>query len=100
MPRLKDDEAARNYKIAIGDRLHALRDVYGMSQAQFAEQISTNQETYHKWESGKIFPNPVTMMILCARYRVDFNYIYMGNFNILSDDKKEKVEAMLKQTSR
>jgi len=95
MPRVKDDAATHNYKIDIGERLRALREHLGMTQAVFAAQIAVNQEIYHKWEYGKIFPNPVKMLALCLRYNVDFNYLYLGTFRGLPSDLEAALRVQL-----
>ncbi len=64
----------------IGRRLLALRIVAQLSQEKFANTFGVKQNTYQKWETGSLFPDPYVVLKICSAYRVHPNFIYAGDF--------------------
>lgn len=79
--RLNDDSDE-----AVGMRLRAAREVAGFkTQRDFAEALELNYKTYHAQES-KGRPTPSTVRFLHRNYRIDFNFVYNGDFLQLPGD--------------
>jgi|GEM_PF-2917234 transcriptional regulator with XRE-family HTH domain len=96
MPRVKDDPETKEMMRGIGARLWALRMAHeDMTEEKFAARIGVKQPSFHKWQAGMQFPNPVAMKKLCIRYNVDFNYIYLGSFSGLAGDLAVKLHQIL-----
>jgi transcriptional regulator with XRE-family HTH domain len=79
-----DDDAlpedVEQFRAEIGRRLRAVRFVANQTQQAFAASIDAKQNSYQKWESGALFPDPVALMKVCARHQVHFNFLYGGDF--------------------
>ena len=49
-PAMKTGRPAKNPRPPFGERLHALREAAGLSQAQVAEKLGLAQRSYSQWE--------------------------------------------------
>ena len=64
-----------DFKIAVGARLRALRQQYGLSQTTVAEKIGIRYQTYQNYEYGRR-ELPVHSCILLAQlYDVSMDYL-------------------------
>lgn len=88
--RLNDDSDE-----AVSMRLRAARIVAGYPrQKDFAEALDLNYKTYHAQES-KGHPTPSTVRFLHRNHRIDFNFVYNGDFLQLNGDVQGALEAVL-----
>ncbi len=62
--------------VAIGQRLLLIREITGLTQAQFARRIRVTQGTCSAWESGKRPPGLKIANALCDAYGLTLDYIY------------------------
>lgn len=91
--RLNDDSDE-----AVSIRLRAAREVAGFKrQRDFSEALGLNYQTYHSQEK-KGRPSPSTVRFLYRNHRIDFNFVYNGDFLQLSGDVQAALEATLSQT--
>ena len=60
----------------IGERLRLLRTGTKLSQAKIAEMIGTVQSNVNKYEAGKIFPPPSTLLWYANYFDVSLDYIF------------------------
>jgi transcriptional regulator with XRE-family HTH domain len=95
MTRKIDSPAKEHLRAGIGSRLLALRTVLQMSQAALAKTIGESQNTYQKWEAGDIFPEPTAMLQLCAKYQIDFNYLFQHDFGGLPGNLAARLGQLL-----
>jgi ribosome-binding protein aMBF1 (putative translation factor) len=79
MPRAKA-KLAKNAKprrfIEIGDRLQALREALGISQAELCEEINCNKSRWNQYEQGE---RKITVTIACRllkEYGASLDWIY------------------------
>lgn len=93
--RLNDDTDE-----AVAMRLRAAREVAGYKgQKDFAKALDLNYQTYHSQEKrGR--PTPSTVRYLYRNHRIDFNFIYNGDFLQLPGDVQQALEAALSSTER
>lgn len=54
------------FRTEIGRRLRAVRFAANQTQQEFATSIDARQNSYQKWESGALFPDPMALMKVCA----------------------------------
>ncbi|MFU1476356.1 XRE family transcriptional regulator [Roseovarius sp. C7] len=80
---------------AVAVRLRAAREVAGFDrQRDFAKALDLNYQTYHSQEKrGR--PSPSTVRFLYRNYRIDFNFIYNGDFLQLPGDVQTALEVAL-----
>ncbi len=91
--RLNDDSDE-----AVALRLRAAREVAGYKrQRDFAEALELNYKTYHAQES-KGRPTPSTVRFLHRNHRIDFNFVYNGDFLQLPGDVQQALETALSET--
>lgn len=89
--RLNDDSDE-----AVAVRLRAAREVAGFKrQRDFAEALNLKYQTYHSQEK-KGRPSPSTVRFLYRNHRVDFNFVYNGDFLQLPGDVQMALEAALR----
>ena len=63
-------------------------------QRDFAKALDLNYQTYHSQEKrGR--PSPSTVRFLYRNYRIDFNFIYNGDFLQLPGDVQTALEVAL-----
>ena len=63
---------------ALGDRLQALREPTGLSQADVAARLGVPKSTYIGWESGRREPGALTLADLSRILGVDLGAIMDG----------------------
>lgn len=80
---------------AVALRLRAAREVAGYKgQTDLAEALGIKYQTYHSQEKrGR--PTPATVRFLYKNHRIDFNFIYNGDFSQLPGDVQQALEAAL-----
>lgn len=62
----------------IGDRLRILRLQHGLTQAQVADRLFTDQTTVSSWECGKAAPSGAALAAVCMLFGVDRWSIELG----------------------
>lgn len=92
--RLNDDSDE-----AVAMRLTAARRAAGYgSQKDLAKALGINYQTYHSQEKrGR--PAPSTVRFLYRNHRIDFNFVYNGDFLQLPGDVQNALEAALSEPS-
>lgn len=88
--RLNDDDDE-----AIGIRLKAARIAAGyVKQTDFAAALGIPYKTYHAQEK-KGHPAVSTVRFLHRNHRIDFNFVYNGDFSQLPGDVRDALEMAL-----
>ena len=64
----------------LGDRLRVLRLQHGLTQAQVAERLFTDQTTVSSWERGKAAPSGAALAAVCMLFGVDRKAIESGDW--------------------
>lgn len=59
-----------------GQRIKEIRQERGLTQAQFAELISTTQSTVGKYEREELQPNVETIVKICKLFEVSADYLF------------------------
>lgn len=79
---------------AIAQRLHdtrlALTD-RDTSQAAYAERASISRNTYNQWEKAVSRPRLDEAIMLCDRYQLSLDWIYLGRRSGLSLQIAERI---------
>ena len=67
----------------ISNRLRAIREYYGMSSTEFAEEIGRPLKSYSQWESGENRISIDGALSLRHRFGITLDFIYDGNLDAL-----------------
>ena len=59
----------------IGDRIRALREKTGYSQAELARKLSVTRSSVNAWESGVSAPTAIYIIEMAKLFRVSTDYI-------------------------
>ena len=60
-----------------------MRELSGMSQAQFAQELSTTTVSINRWENGKSLPNPMAqnqLIDFCKKHEIDLSQAVVEKF--------------------
>jgi len=62
--------------MAFGDRLQALRRSNGLTQEEFAQQLSVSRQAVSKWESSRGYPEMDKIIYICNLYGITLNELF------------------------
>lgn len=63
----------------VGRRLAQIREIMGYSQIEFGKAAGLSQSRYNAYEIGARLLTLKAALLLCQRYTLDLNYLYMGD---------------------
>lgn len=96
-PETPEMEAMRR---SIGARLEAVRAYWDLRQADVGNVLGIGQTGYHRWEGGRTWPNPYLLLMFCARFDVDFNFLYAGSMSGLRPEMAAQLVLLRPQIAR
>jgi len=64
--------------LTIGERIKALRDKLGITQAEFAEKLGTARNTIANYEIGRREPMEATIKSICREFNVNYDWLKDG----------------------
>ena len=77
-------------------RLKELRKQRNLTQKQVATSLSVTQQSYARWENGKVMPNPDKLSDLAKFYGVTTDYLLEGQKD---DIDLSNVEVLFRMAS-
>ncbi|MDG3214080.1 helix-turn-helix transcriptional regulator [Streptococcus suis] len=77
-------------------RLKELRKQRNLTQKQVATSLSITQQSYARWENGKVMPNPDKLSDLAKFYGVTTDYLLEGKKD---DVDSSTVDAIFRMAS-
>ncbi len=77
-------------------RLKELRQEKQLTQAKLAEELNVTQQSYARWENGKVTPSPEKLSNIAKFYGVTTDYLLEGK---KSDIDLSNVELLFRTTS-
>lgn len=63
----------------------------GQEQKRFAAAAEVSSTSYNNMERAKQFPNRKIMQYLFLAHRIDFNFLFAGEFSQLPSDVQERI---------
>lgn len=63
---------------SVGERLLALRNMYGLTQEDLAEQLNVSRQSISKWELNKTLPDVEKLIQLSEMYQVSIDFLIKG----------------------
>lgn len=83
----------------LAPRLIAAREAIGLNKADFADMIGIDRSSYTKIEKGEKPLLPREASKIFRLFRVDLNYLYLGELGGLPPHLSSKVIASLKKAT-
>lgn len=72
-----------DHKKAVGARLRKIIDLLGMQYTDAAEIMGISKQVLRNWMNGDSYPSPYNLYKLCRAKGVDFDYVFLGNWDHL-----------------
>lgn len=82
---------------AVGRRLRLLRASLGLTQAKMSALMDASIKNYQHMERGSTYPRPAHVKAMFESSRIDFNFIYYGDFTRLPLDVSDSMQAFIEQ---
>lgn len=80
----------------IGNKIHQLRKISGMTQEQLAEKLSVSRQTVSKWESGGTTPDLESMVKIGRMFQVSLDELLLkGEEDVTVKDEKITLEDLM-----
>lgn len=71
-----------------------LRTLKGYTQEEVADMILVSRSTYSAYETGRLMPNPYTLLRLAELYDVNIEYFYKHDLcNMLLHEPGNKIKS-------
>lgn len=67
-------------------RIKDLRNIKGMSQAEFARTLETSRQRVAAWEAGECKPNVGALLGICKKFNVEIGYFFVQNNVCVHDE--------------
>lgn len=80
---------------AVGQRLKLIRESLGITQAKMSALMSASIKNYQHMERGSTYPRPAHIKAMFEAARIDFNFIYYGDFTRLPLEIFDSMQAHL-----
>ena len=78
---------------AVGRRLRLLRASLGLTQAKMSGLMDASIKNYQHMERGSTYPRPAHVKAIFESARIDFNFIYYGDFTRLPLDVSDSMQS-------
>lgn len=81
----------------IGNKIHELRKISGMTQEQLAEKLNVSRQTVSKWESGGTVPDLDSMVRLSKMFYLSLDDLLLkGEKEVEEKDERLILEDLMK----
>lgn len=78
---------------AVGRRLRLLRASLGLTQAKMSALMDASIKNYQHMERGSTYPRPAHVKAMFESARIDFNFVYYGDFTRLPLDVSDSMQS-------
>lgn len=79
----------------IGNKIHQLRKISGMTQEQLAEKLNVSRQTISKWESGGTMPDLESMVKIGRMFQVSLDELLLKGEEDVRDKEKITLEDLM-----
>jgi transcriptional regulator with XRE-family HTH domain len=80
---------------AVGHRLRVLRAALGLTQAKMSALMDASIKNYQHMERGNTYPRPCHVQSAFRNMRIDFNFVYAGDYTRLPLEITSKLQNTL-----
>jgi transcriptional regulator with XRE-family HTH domain len=81
-----------DFQTDCGERLRKLIDMLGISQVEAGRLMGVSKHVIRNWLAGENPVQPYALYRLCRARGVDFNFVYLGDWNRLPHELARKIE--------
>lgn len=71
----------------IGEKIHQIRKLSGMTQEELAEKMNVSRQTVSKWETGASAPDLENAIRLCELFQISLNDFMRGGQSMEQETK-------------
>lgn len=83
--------------MTIGERINAIREELGMTQAVFAEKLGTARNTIANYEIGRREPMESTVKAICREFHVNYFWLTEGDGEMFDALPESIVDELAQQ---
>lgn len=94
-----DDDDSGKLALDVGRRLEQIRSVLGVNQMDFGAAAGLKQSRYNAYEKGTRLLTLKAALLLCKKYTLDLNYIFMGDPSGLPYKIHEELKKLKKKSN-
>ncbi len=84
-----------DHRVAVGARLRKVIDLLGMPYTEAAELMGVSKQVLRNWMAGEHYPSPYSIYRLCRTRGIDFDYVFLGNWDGLPHHLARALDAEL-----
>ena len=74
----------------LGNQIHQLRKLSGMTQEQLAEKLNVSRQTISKWESDTTMPDLESMVRICRIFQLSLDELVLKEEESMTE-RHEKI---------
>ena len=78
--------------MSFAENLVYLRQHYGVTQEELAEQLGVSRQTVGKWEAGTNYPEMDKLLALCDLFRVSMDDLVRGAVSIAKEGRHRTLQ--------
>lgn len=82
-----------------GERLKTLRLRDGLTQNEIAKKLNISQQSYARWENGKVTPSLDKLTQIATTFGVTTDYLTGKSIKEQSDDNLDNIELLFRMNS-
>lgn len=83
-----------------GERLKTLRLRDGLTQNEIAKKLNISQQSYARWENGKVTPSLDKLTQIAITFGVSTDFLLGKSENKNSDDSLDNIELLFRMNSK
>lgn len=84
----------------IGEKIHQIRKMSGMTQEELAEKMDVSRQTISKWENGVSSPDLENAVILCELFQISLDDFMKGEKSPADKEQRISLQDIVKINRR
>ncbi len=84
----------------IGEKIHQIRKMSGMTQEELAEKMNVSRQTISKWENGTAAPDLENAVLLCELFQISLDDFLKGERKPVDREERISLQDIVKINSR
>jgi transcriptional regulator with XRE-family HTH domain len=83
---------ASDHQKSVGARLRRLANALGLRPVDLAREMGCSKQTVNSYFNGEVYPNDYGIYRLCRLHRINYDYLYLGDWSQLPAVVAQKLE--------